>query len=88
MPRHYVVYAEDDEKVLEVSDQPGPLISVSAPPPPPGQTAPTHPFLSASAYDPFREGALRKILLESSSFDDFLSRLTQAGYKVVPARDH
>jgi hypothetical protein len=85
MTRRYIVYAEDDEKVLEVSDQPGALVSVSAPPPPPGQAPASHPFLSASAYDPFREGALRRILLESSDFDDFLSRLKQAGYRVVPA---
>jgi hypothetical protein len=84
--RRYTVYAEDDEKVLEVSDVPGPLVSVSSPPPPPGQAPATHPFLSASAYDPFREGALRKILLQSASFDDFLKRLKDAGYRVVPQK--
>jgi hypothetical protein len=81
--RRYVVYSKADKKVLEVSDQPGPLVSVSAPPPRPGQAAATHPFLSASAYDPFTEGALRQILLKSTSFDDFLERLREAGYRVV-----
>lgn len=86
MTRRYTVYADDDEKVLEVSDQPGPLVSVSAPPPPPGQPPVTHPFLSASAYDPFREGAIRQILLQSTSFDDFLTRLKDAGYRVEPQK--
>ncbi|HEY8736695.1 MAG TPA: hypothetical protein VIO62_06595 [Candidatus Dormibacteraeota bacterium] len=83
MTRRYTVYADDDKKVLEVSDQPGPLVSVSAPPPRPGQAPATHPFLSASAYDPFTEGTLRQILLKSTSFDDFLAKLREAGYRVV-----
>lgn len=83
MTRRFTVYAQGDKKVLEVSDQPGPLVSVSAPPPRPGQAPATHPFLSASAYDPFTEGALRTILLKSSSLDDFLKRLRDEGYRVV-----
>ncbi|MDQ6711495.1 MAG: hypothetical protein M3Z11_13215 [Candidatus Dormibacteraeota bacterium] len=87
MTRRFTVYTESDKKVLEVSDQPGPLVSVSAPPPRPGQAPATHPFLSASAYDPFTDGALRNILLKSSSFDDFLEKLRDAGYRVVVAKD-
>ena len=87
MTRRFTVYTEGDKKVLEVSDQPGPLVSVSAPPPRPGEAPAVHPFLSASAYDPFTEGALRNILLKSSSLDDFLKRLRDAGYRVSDEGD-
>ena len=76
MTRRFTVYTENDKKVLEVTDQPGPLVSVSAPPPRPGQAPTTHPFLSASAYDPFTEGALRNKEVNSDTLAAAKAALT------------
>ena len=50
------------------------------PEPPPG----VHPFIDAQAHDPVSEGRLRRLLDESSSFDDFIERLRGAGFEVAP----
>jgi hypothetical protein len=79
--KQYHVYWQD-QLVLDVRDQPGMLISTSAPPPRPGQTPPAHPFLSGSAYVPEHEGKLRDALDASSSTVEFLERLRDLGYIV------
>jgi hypothetical protein len=79
MKRTIVIYKED-RKVMTASNEPGPLISTALPPP--GYTPPAHPFLSAQAHDPSSESALRDVLERSTSFDDFLVRLREAGYRV------
>jgi hypothetical protein len=43
-----------------------------------------HPFLTATARAPFEEDALREILVRSTNFDDFLRRLKEGGYIVLP----
>jgi hypothetical protein len=78
---HYTVLA-DDVAVLQIVDEPGPLISTSAPPPLPGQEPPPHQFLTATALVATEEHRLRQILLESTSTDDYLERLRAGGYTV------
>ena len=62
------------------------------PPPAPGEpvTIPRppggHPFLDAQAYDPVSEDRLRRLLLESSSFDEYLERLIGAGFDIASCR--
>ena len=81
--RHrYRVY-EKDRLVLEVTDEPGLLISATAPPPPPGQLLVRHPFASAVAYLPEREEILRRKLDNSSNIEEFLVALRALGMKVV-----
>ena len=82
-PRRFKVY-KDDLLELEIVDQPGPLVSNSAPPPPPGSPPmKPHPFLSAVAFVPTDEGALRDLLDQSTSLDEFLARLRDQGFRVV-----
>ncbi len=75
----YEVYAGAD-LVLTVRAEPGPLTS-TAPPPPDGHV-PSHPFLSAGAHDAASESQLRAILDQSTDVEDFLARLTAAGFRV------
>jgi hypothetical protein len=71
-----------DTLVLDVTDEPGVLLSTAAPPP---GGAPAHPFVTGRAHDPFSEGELAAILSDSESYDDFLARLVAAGFDVKPA---
>jgi hypothetical protein len=75
----------------------GPPADAGPPPPPgpppgPGEPMTTerppggHPFLDAQAYDPVSEDRLRRLLLESSSFDDYLRRLIGAGFDIASCR--
>jgi hypothetical protein len=73
----------DGTLVLTVRGEPGPLVSVSAPPPLPGEELPAHPFLSASAYVPEYEDELRRALDASADLDDYVARLRAAGYRVA-----
>src|SRR5215207_6050313 len=82
MPDRYVV-RRDGQDVLEIVDEPGLLISLSAGPPPPGFTPRPHEFLSGTALVATEEHNLRQILLASSSTADYIERLRAAGYKVV-----
>lgn len=66
--------------VLTVEGRPGVLLSTASPPP---SGAPTHPFVSARASDPYSEGDLREILDSSASFEEFVLLLVEAGYDVV-----
>jgi hypothetical protein len=64
------------------------------PGPPPGPGEPlnpelppgVHPFIDAHAYDPISEARLRRLLDESSSFDDYLARLVEAGFDIASCR--
>ena len=85
MPRRYVVY-RGSEKVLEITDAPGPLISKLAPPPAPGQAAALHPFLSATAYVPEEEARLRDALNQSRSLSEYLDALRAMGFRAEEAR--
>lgn len=72
-----------DMAVLDITDEPGPLTSVSAPPPPPGSpAAQPHAFLTGNALVATEEHKLRQLLLASDSTDDYLGRLREAGYTV------
>ena len=64
--------------VLTIQNRPGQLLSTALPPA--GSPAVQHRFLSATAHAPEEEDALRSILEKSSSFDDFVNRLRDAGY--------
>jgi hypothetical protein len=66
--------------ILELVDQPGPIVSTAHPPP--GAPLTQHPFLSASARSPHHEHRLGEILRAASSVDDFLARLRAAGFSV------
>jgi hypothetical protein len=83
--KRYVVY-RGSEKVLEITDAPGPLISKLAPPPAPGQTAELHPFLSATAYVPEQVARLRDALNQSRSLWEYLDALRAMGFRVEEAR--
>ena len=75
-----------DEKIAEISDQPGPLISAKAPPPAPDAKPALHPFLSATAYVPEEEGRLRDVLNQSHSLPEYLQALCAMGFSVEEAR--
>jgi hypothetical protein len=83
--KRYVVY-RGSEKVLEITDAPGPLISKLAPPPAVGQAAELHPFLSATAYVPEEEARLRDALNQSRSLSEYLDALRAMGFRVEGAR--
>jgi hypothetical protein len=78
--RHWRVF-DGELAILELSDEPGPLISTAAPPP--SGTPATHPFLSATALDAAHENRLRELLDASKSVDELIAALERAGYRVV-----
>jgi hypothetical protein len=71
-----------DRRVLTIRDEPGALLSTALPPPDPSWRPPQHPFLSGSAQDANSEHALAQLLAQATSFDDYLERLRDAGYRV------
>lgn len=73
---------DGDQLIMEVSDVPGPLISVAAPPP--GLRPVVHPFLSAASRSAHHEHRLKAILDAATSVPDFLDRLRAAGFVVQP----
>lgn len=77
--RRYRVY-DGEELVLELSNQPGPIRSTAHSPGPPVR----HPFLSASARSAVHEAQLRKLLVASKSFDEFVAALEGAGFRLEP----
>jgi hypothetical protein len=85
LPRRYIVY-RGSEKVLEITDARGPLISKLAPPPAPGQAVELHPFLSATAYVPAEEARLRDALNQSRSLSEYLDALRAMGFRVEEAQ--
>ena len=71
---------------MHVIDRPGMLIDGNAPPPPPGQPLSPHPFLSGSCNNDVLGCAdAGRILRDSKSTDEFISRLATAGFIVKPA---
>lgn len=83
--RRYIVY-RGGEKIAEISDQPGPLISAKAPPPARDAKPALHPFLSATACVPEEEGRLRDVLNQSRSLPEYLQALCAMGFSVEEAR--
>ena len=72
-----------DRPLLEISDRPGHIIDTSAPPPPPGSTPATHPFLTAACGgDPMLCSRAGQILRESESLEEFLEALEDEGWRV------
>ena len=80
-PRHIRVY-RGDQLVLDLWDRPGILVSVSAPPPRPGQGPVTHPFASATFMTPETEGELGEALRDAETLDGFLATIRGLGYAV------
>ena len=69
--------------VLEVTDQPGPLLSRMAPPPLPGEQPTWHPFLSGIALVAAEEGEIGDILESCRSYDEFIDLLKARGFRVT-----
>ncbi|WP_013323871.1 hypothetical protein [Gloeothece verrucosa] len=65
---------------LALEDRPGTLHSMASPPP---TGAPTHPFIHGSAYDAKSEDEMGTLLRKSTSFDNYINLLIEAGYDVV-----
>jgi hypothetical protein len=85
MARTFAVYS-GDRRVLTIRDEPGALLSTALPPPDPNWRPPQHPFLSGSAQDANSEHALAQILAGATSFDDYVDRLRETGYRVEEER--
>jgi hypothetical protein len=95
--RHFAIYA-GDRLALVVRDNPGTLRSTAGPAPAAGDPGPpgsprtyrpppgAHPFIDAQAHDPAAECRLRELLDASSSFDDYLARLLDAGFDIASCR--
>jgi hypothetical protein len=83
-PRHILVY-RGDRLALDLWDRPGILVSVSAPPPRPGEGPVTHPFASASFMTPETEGELGAHLRSAESLGQFLEEIEALGYRVEDA---
>jgi hypothetical protein len=68
--------------ILDVADQPGPILSTASLPPgvPPRQ----HPFLSASARSAVHENRLHSLLEAAKDLPGFLASLIAAGFRVEP----
>ena len=79
----YSAYLKGHE-ALRFKEGPGPLRSTAMLPV--GVEPPTHPFLTATAFEPEDEDALRVILEASKSFPDFVARLKKANYDVRPSQ--
>jgi len=83
--RRYLVY-RDATLVLEITTEPGALVSKSAPPPRPGESPVMHPFLSATAHVPEYEAVLRATLDRSKTLEEYVARLRSMGFRVVEER--
>jgi hypothetical protein len=81
MPHHWNVY-DKDTLILDVSDQPGPIVSTAMLPP--GEAPATNPYLSATSHDAFHENQLHGILQASHDLQSFLDGLRAAGFTVKP----
>lgn len=73
---------------LHIVDEPGPLMDLNAPLPPPGTPRAVHPFLSGTCsggrFDLCSNA--RKLLLASKSYDEFIAKLRSAGYTVEESK--
>jgi hypothetical protein len=77
----------DGAVILEITEGPGVLIDTNAPPPPPGVVAARNGLVGATCGGgkPALCSEARDLLLASSSYDEFLTKLRSAGF-VVEAR--
>jgi hypothetical protein len=78
----HVVISRDGRPVLDLWGRPGILLSVSAPPPRPGEAPVTHQFASATFLRPEHEGELGELLREATSLDAFLDAVRARDYEV------
>ena len=81
-PDRHVMVTRDGRAVLDLWGRPGILVSVSAPPPRPGEPPVTHPFATATFLRPESEGELGELLRGSESLDAFLDAVRDRGYCV------
>lgn len=82
----YRIWA-DGQVALELTVAPGPLVSVSSPPPAPDQAVPTHPWATATFLRPEHEGTLGRLLREAPDLDAFLAAVAAAGYTIEQVVD-
>ena len=78
-PNHWQVF-DGPTLVLDVSSQPGPIISVAALPP--GTPPLTSAYMSATSHDAGHEDAFHTALVESHTVDEFLAKLRALGLTV------
>ena len=85
-PRRYEI--TKGETRLSITDEPGVLVDTNAAPPLPGQAPPQHPFLSGACGggDALGCARARELLDQSSSTDEFVSKLSADGFVVVEGR--
>ncbi len=81
VPRRFRLWREG-RLALELTDEPGILVSTSAPPPLPAVAPVTHPFATATAHVAEWEGELGIRLREASDLDAFLAAVALLGYSV------
>lgn len=72
----------DGRLALDLTAEPGILVSTSAPPPLPGQGPPTHPWATATAYVAEWEGQLGTLLRAAPDLDSFVAAVEAEGYTV------
>jgi hypothetical protein len=72
----------DGRLALELTGEPGIMVSTSAPPPLPGRGPVTHPFATATAHVAEWEGELGVLLREAPDLDAFLAAAASRGYEV------
>ena len=87
-PRELIVRDSSRRPSLRLVELPGPLVSVSAQPPPPGSVTAPHPFLTATFLCADNEGELGALLRGSDDFDTFLRSVMSAGYTVHQVDSH
>jgi hypothetical protein len=80
-PSHWQVF-DGATLVLDVSSQPGPILSVA--PLPPDAPPLTSAFMSATSHDAAHEDAFHTALVASHSVDEFLAKLRAQGLVVKP----
>jgi len=79
---YYVLKGET--KVLWMTNVPGYLVSSGYFPDHP---LTKHPFLNAKALEPDEEDLLGTLLRDSKSFDEYVRKLKQNGYRVVEEQE-
>ncbi len=69
-------------RVMTVVGRPGPVLSMAAPPPGPGEMPRPHSYLSATSSSPVHEDRIGRLLAASPSLAAFLQALRDAGFEV------
>ena len=80
-PTHKHVF-DGPTLVLDVSAQPGPILSVA--PQPPNTPPQTSTFMSATSHDAGHEDAFHTALVAAHAVDEFLAQLRAQGLVVKP----